>query len=375
VDTRSENAVVTALPAAKRRSHPFRRLAVAVVLLVAAAAVVVWRSAPSEHPLVIDTARDAGTLVQPRAWLRDGAESTLAGSRVVWIFGDTLFPTAAEDGSHLRTNSSAWSSPARPTHLHTPTDANHTPLQLVPFDDVESAYNTLSGKPDDRIGLWPTAVLGRPDGSAVVFYSQVKIAPGPLNFSFQQFGLATLAPEASQAVRDPTPLFGAPEPSFWSGPVETGGFVYLYGCDKVGTVRFACRVARVSSDALHDRSAYEFWDGSDWTANLADASFALDGPNGGLSVSWNPWLGRFLAVYLAGYTNQVVMRTAERPQGPWSDPVVAFSGVPPAAGGVNYGAFEHPELSSDGGRDVVVTYFHALGPLQGEIRVVRVRFA
>ena len=145
--------------------------------------------------------------------------------------------------------------------------------------------------------------------------------------------------------------------------------MYLYGCDKIEGSRFGCRVARVPSDGLHERSAYEFWDGSGWNPDIERAVFALDGPNGGLSVSWNPWLHRYLAVYLAGYSNEVLMRTAERPEGPWSAPVVAFRGVPPAARGVNYGAFEHPELSSDGGRDLVVTYFHPLGPLQGEIRV------
>jgi len=377
VDTRNDKALAdppaTPDPAPPRRSYPYRRLAVAVVLLVAAAAVVVWRSQPTTRPLVVGAARDDGTLVQPRDWLRDGAESALVGDRIFWIFGDTLFPDAAEDGSHLRTNSSAWSRPSLPTRLHTPVDANHTPLQLIPFDDVENSYNSLANKPDDRIALWPTAVLGRPDGSAVVLYSQVKISPGALNFSFQNFGLATVAPGSETAVRDPTPILGAPEPSFWSGPVERDGFVYLYGCDKIEGVRFGCRVARVPSDDLHDRSAWEFWDGSEWTSDLGRAVFAMEGPNGGLSVSWNPWLGRFLAVYMPGYTNEVVFRTADRPEGPWSAPVVAFRGAEPAAGAVNYGAFEHPELSTDGGRSLVVTYFHPLGPLQGEIRVVRVR--
>ena len=69
---RAGRAADPGAPEPERRRHPFRRLAVAVVLLVAVAAVVVWRSAPTAHPLAVCGARDAGALVEPRDWLRDG---------------------------------------------------------------------------------------------------------------------------------------------------------------------------------------------------------------------------------------------------------------------------------------------------------------
>ena len=91
-------------------------------------------------------------------------------------------------------------------------------------------------------------------------------------------------------------------------------------------------------------------------------------------MSWNPWLGKYLAVYTLGLTNRVMMRTAFRPEGPWSEPVEAFVGAP-TEGAFNYAAFEHPELAREDGRVVTITYFHPLGGFRGEFRIVRVRFA
>jgi hypothetical protein len=42
---------------------------------------------------------------------------------------------------------------------------------------------------------------------------------------------------------------------------------------------------------------------------------------------------------------------------------------------MDYAAFEHPELSQGGGRTITISYFHPLGPLRGEIRLVEVRLA
>jgi hypothetical protein len=348
---------------------------VVVVLLVVAAVVVAQSSGPGGHPLAVASARDIGRLIQPQEWLRDGAESAEVGGRVMWIFSDTLFPTASVEGSHLHPNSSATSSLVAPARLHTPVDGNGVPAQLVPFDELGAAYNSLSGRSDDRIAVWPTGIVPQPDGSAVVVFSDVKVGPGNLNYSFLHMGLATVAAGATTAVRDPTPLFAKPEPTFWSGPVERDGLVDMYGCDRIEGERFGCRVAQVPADEMHDRSAWRFWDGAAWTPDVGGAEFVLDGPNGGLSVSWNDHLQRYLAVYLQGFTNTVFLRTAQQPQGPWSAPVVAFRGRPAPAGMVNYGAFEHPELAVDGGRVLTVTYFHPLGAFRGEIRVVRLRLA
>jgi hypothetical protein len=356
------------------RSRNLRPVALLVALAVVAV-VVVRVAGPSTRPLRVVSVADRGPLVQPVGWVRDGGESALVGGRILWVFGDTLFATPAADGTHLRSNSWARSDPAHPDRLDDVVEPDGTPTQLVPFDELESAYNRLSGRSDDRVALWPGSVLAQDDGSALVFFREVLVAPGVLHFRVLGAGIATVPPGARVAVRDGNLLFRAPDPAFASGAVRDGGFVFLYGCHRIDRQAFGCDVARVPATDVRDRTAYEFWDGARWSPDVRRAAVALEGPSGGPSVSWNPWLGSYLAVYSQPFSNRVLMRTAPQPQGPWSAPVVAFTGVTPSSSNADYAAFEHPELATDGGRTVVVTYFHPLGPFRGEIRLVRVTFA
>jgi len=74
----------------------------------------------------------------------------------------------------------------------------------------------------------------------------------------------------------------------------------------------------------------------------------------------------------------VLMKTAPAPEGPWSSPIVAFTGMTPGDGGgfaVDYSGLEHVELARDGGKTVVVSYARPLpGFLEGEVRLVEVTF-
>ncbi|MBB1035440.1 DUF4185 domain-containing protein [Dietzia sp. CQ4] len=89
---------------------------------------------------------------------------------------------------------------------------------------------------------------------------------------------------------------------------------------------------------LLDPAAYRYWDGTDWVADPSDAEPVLPRPASELSVMWNDYLGKYTAMYSQGY-NSVVLRTADRPEGPWTGPTVLvdYSVLP----GV-YGAFMHP---------------------------------
>ncbi len=343
-----------------------------VVALALIAAVVVWVSGPRTRPLQVSSVADQGALVQPAGWLRDGGESALVVGRILWVFGDTLFTAPASDGTHLRSNSWAWSEPSHPERLDDVVERDGTPVQVVPFEELEAAYNRLGGGSNDRVALWPASVLAQDGGSALVFFREVLVAPGPLRFRVLGTGIGTVRPGATTAVRDDDLLFHSPDPAFSSGAVRTDGFVYLYGCHRTDRQGFGCDVARVSETAVHDRAAYEFWDGAGWSPRVRRAAVVLPGPSGGPSVSWNGWLGVYLAVYSQPLSNRVLMRTAPRPEGPWSAPVVAFTGEPPGGTSADYAAFEHPELSTDGGRSITISYFHPLGPFRGEIRLVRV---
>ena len=93
---------------------------------------------------------------------------------------------------------------------------------------------------------------------------------------------------------------------------------------------------------------------------------------GWMTVSWNRYLRQYLATYVPKGSDDVVMRTAPLLTGPWTSAATVIHTLPPAAGGMNYGAKEHAELATDGGRTLLVTYVRVTGSLSGEVRAVRV---
>jgi len=353
--------------------QPWRRVLFALVLV--AATIGLARTSPPAvgHPLRVESVRDIGPLVGPPGWLRDGAQSIQLGSRILWTFGDTLFPVLAVDGSLLRTNTAAWSDRSHPRVLHGPVDANGAPVQFIPFTESEEVFNQPGS--GDRIAVWPTSIIRRGPDSAAVLFATVKVGPGTLNYTFLGTGVATVSAGSSAAARRPEPVFRPPDPSFANGAVMVGALVYVYGCARIEGLQLGCRVARTTVTDIGERSAYRFWDGSGWSSKVGSAVVTLPGPSGGLSVSWNPWLGRYLSVYNLALTNRVEMRTALSPEGPWSRPVTAFTGRSTDPGRLNNLAFEHPELASDGGRTVTISYTHPVGARGGEIRLVEVTFA
>jgi hypothetical protein len=80
---------------------------------------------------------------------------------------------------------------------------------------------------------------------------------------------------------------------------------------------------------------------------------------------------RRVAVYSGIFSDDVLVRTAPRPEGPWSDARPLFQAIAPASGN-DYAGKEHPELASDGGAQVVVSYARSTGAFTGEVRLAQV---
>ena len=103
-----------------------------------------------------------------------------------------------------------------------------------------------------------------------------------------------------------------------SSMVKDGGFVYNYGtpAGRSGEVR----LSRAPEGAILDLSAYEYWNGSGWIlADPAAAVPVMDGRIGEVSVQYNEFLGKFVAMYADAFSS-IVMRTAPSPVGPWTAP-------------------------------------------------------
>ncbi|AKS33521.1 DUF4185 domain-containing protein [Mycolicibacterium goodii] len=142
--------------------------------------------------------------------------------------------------------------------------------------------------------------------------------------------------------------------------VGEDGVRYLYAFGTPSGRAGSAYLSRVPEDAVTDLSEYEYWDGKRWVAgNAAVAApvigdstrssglfgFIVDWANdpnvlggylGGLvgaktggnvsemSVQYNEYLGKYVVLYGDG-DNNIQMRIADRPEGPWSDPVMLAS--------------------------------------------------
>jgi hypothetical protein len=320
------------------------------------------------HTLVVAEAREIGVVGgPPSVTARDVGATGVTGDRLLWLFGDTLFRPRSVDGESLRTCTAATSDVAAPLATREPTDASGAPLPCLPFTAEEAAFNRTSGRPDLRVALWPGSAVADGRGGLLVFYTKLIVNPGFLNYDLVGSGLARFAAGATSGTREPGLIFPASEPAF-DNALVVGSDVFVYGMIG-GTQDVAAARAPLAQAA--ERGAYRFWDGSGWATEARQSRALFGGVSGALTVSYNRYLGRYLATSSEVLSNRVLLRTAPAPEGPWSAPVTAFTGVA-TAGSIDYAAREHAELAQDGGRRLFVTYYRPLGGFAGELRAVEV---
>jgi hypothetical protein len=95
-----------------------------------------------------------------------------------------------------------------------------------------------------------------------------------------------------------------------------------------------------------------------WSERLEDAIPLFDEAASEMSVSYDPAIGRFVAVYSRfGLSPEILGRVAERPEGPWSRPVTLYRApdVDRDQDYFSYAAKAHPELPIADGR-LIVSY-------------------
>jgi hypothetical protein len=288
--------------------------------------------ASSCAPLVVQDAREVGTIQGPAINGRDGGASLRIrdgdGVHDVWVFGDSF--TTAEDADGISFHSSSYSITddldARDglDEFVEPLDAVGSPLPFPDATDDERAY-TLAHLPDDsgacdaepcfaRWATWPGTNVAVDDGF-LVFYGLIHADPD--GFASRGNSIATwtgdLADRPVRPVLDvdpehPTLLFRAGEPTFGTGAIVVDDLLYAYGCDVGGFLAAPCKLGRVPvADAL-ERDAWTFWDGGGWSADLSRAVAVVDAAPIA-SVAWNEHLGRYVLVYSAILSNDVVSYT------------------------------------------------------------------
>ena len=128
---------------------------------------------------------------------------------------------------------------------------------------------------------------------------------------------------------------------------EHAGYLYVWG---IPSGRFGgVKIARVLLPEVLDNAAYQYYTGTTWSSNEAEAALIVDAPVGELSVLWNPYLQRWIMMYLNENRACIEVREAEQPQGSWraSVPVVCGTDYPAL-----YGAYMHPTYIEQEGKTV-----------------------
>lgn len=311
------------------------------------------------------TATPRGEVANPTVAIgRDGAASTVLGGKVFWAFGDTFAP-----GGGVR-SSGAYADPRTPTKV-TDTLVNQRPLQLVPFTSAEAADNA-SGDGSQWV-IWPSEMINTSPDKALIFSTKFHAtADGWVEPSLVVSEITT---GSTQSRRVAEPITD-PDGNYAAAVYLRNGLVYLHDCGganlapelvkKLGTTLpglgignlainptpGTCRIARVPVGQATDGSAYRFWTGTTWSADSNAAVAVVPGSTSGMSVAYSPKLKKYVSLSTPGFSKEIQMSTASKPEGPWSKPTTVFT-----AETTIYATRIHPNLSSADLGTMGVTYF------------------
>jgi hypothetical protein len=354
---------------------------------------------PAPAQAVISSVRDLGVIRTDSAILkRDCGISAVFQGRSVWLFGDTLLRIPNEENKTFLGNSlsSTYDLDAGDgiAGLTERVDSTGAPAEFFPLTEKEKL---LAEDSDDPVceeescrghwDIWPGAILVDEEKDwAYVFYRKVYCESGEFNFFhvghslavWKNFSEAPERPVFNYVDGYPTLFFSEEgEAGFGSAAVIVGKDAYIYGCElEDDPLTKPCHLARVPIADILDKSAWSFFDGAgQWLSN-SDESGAIFSGNDMMSVFFNPYINRYVAVYSESLGATAMLRTAENPEGPWSAPKELFDiDAPENVHGWVYDVLAHPELSQDNGRIIYITYTKKLDKMTSELRLVAVELA
>lgn len=144
--------------------------------------------------------------------------------------------------------------------------------------------------------------------------------------------------------------------------VVPGGARYVYAFGTPSGRAGSAFLSRVPEGAITDLKQYEYWDGDTWVRDKPAVAAPVigDSPNSGglfgfvrdiannpnffggwfaglvgaktggnvseMSVQYNDYLGKYVVMYGNG-ANNVILRTADTPEGPWSEPITVATSI------------------------------------------------
>lgn len=347
--------------------------------------------APTPAPLVVSV-RDLGpqfTTNTAHVLGHDDAYSIPlpdGSGRSLWVFGDTYTGTRSDEGK----TSTITGMPTNTMVILRDTDARDG---LAPFTYGVDAFGTatamlrflpheemekLPGEDTVAMRLWPMHGIALPSagGSSkvILFYSMEKLIAGPpppANFRHAGTGIAvatigprdTAPPVFERITRNGDPaLWGPDDPVVGTSVLRAKEGGYLVYASGRRDNRGAAFLARVPEGSLTDPGSYRwlarFRENSrhEYTNDIRKAAPLFYDMPGEMSVTWNPYLSRYVAIHTIILGPDTAIRTAPAPEGPWSEPEVFYrpAGVSPQS--FFYAAKEHLWLARDFGQTLYITY-------------------
>ena len=327
---------------------------------------------------VVDSLDLGATPAGPLVQARDGGFSAGWNDRSVWLFGDTVLSAPAADGVTWRDSHASWTDqlsvdPATGLLGLTETvDAAGAPRELFPRTAAEIAADT----PESRIAIWPGPLVPDPrrDRALAFWWS---VLSEPAGFTGRGMGVAVWTdpdgspdrPVIDAGASDPTLLFGGDTLTPANAAALDGNWLYAFACPGAEA---RCRLGRVHADDVLVPSAWQWYRGlGDWSYDPAHGAALFEGAER-MSLHRSPALQRWVLVYSRPQSNVIVARTADAPEGPWSDEVELVRTVAPVGTAFTSSGLAHPELAD--GPVEYLSYVRPTGTWTSEVRLVRIEW-
>ncbi|KAK9478252.1 hypothetical protein V1514DRAFT_331430 [Lipomyces japonicus] len=316
----------------------------------------------SHLPLKVKKFEKIGTLVDVNGhkYVRDiGCSSTLRGVPF-WLFGDTFPFNSRGQMIGLLTSTGAMGNPVDPVKSkYLEVDGEGRPKQFIPFIEEEYRFNKehVSGG-QKRYLIWSFSpiVEVEPGEGWIFFYkgrTQSQNLADNLDFGVD-VARVSMTPDREVTVSRPLnkSLFDKDEVQWGSwDALVVDQFIYMYGT-QAGHVY----VARVPKVNPLNKSAYEYWGNGKWSRDSSSKTGLFWRLQSG-SVFWSKFYKSFIMVGCTMWAdNKIIMRSAPRPEGPWTNDTLLKQLDPPAKG-FNYCMNAHPWAFPDSnGGELLVSW-------------------
>lgn len=280
----------------------------------------------------------------------------LGTNKTFWLFGDT-FVGHVSDGK--RTNcrmihsSIAIQRQGEAPHFFCPMDKSHMPESFIKSLDAKNYFWLGDGVRTDK-GLYffmqqvawinNTAWGFKCVGTWLAFVENPDEPPARWRISRRKLPFATLA--------------NGEEVVMGCETLQAGGYIYIYGYSNRTNDTSAKKLilARAPENNPGDLGSWEFFSHGLWKKDFQASTPIFSGVGAEGSVSWQPFLKKFVFVYTDGIWGRIVMRTAETPEGPWSAPTTLYQcpdiKISPRV--FCYAGKGHPELSAT--NELLISY-------------------